>query len=110
MMSMIMTNRSVLILLAGIVGLHAGAFLVRIGLWPRRTGTDPFCRQCKYLLAGIDAKRCPECGQFLSPRTIVRGHRRRRADLTLSGAVLAVLGMMLIALCLTDRVPRMDWW
>lgn len=109
MLSVIVTTLSIIILLIGIVLLHAGAFLIRIGHWPRRNGTDPFCRRCDYLLLGIESDRCPECGQFLSPRTIIRGHRRRRTDLTLLGIFLMVMGIFVCIYSQSDQIRRLSW-
>ena len=107
MLPLVVTNFSVLILLIGVVLLHAGAFLIRIGHWPRRTGTEPFCRRCDYVLLGIDSDRCPECGQFLSPRTILRGQRVRRGDLTFLGAFLLLLGATIAIASTSDWIRRM---
>jgi hypothetical protein len=107
-LSLLVTNLSILILLTGIVLLHAGAFLIRIGHWPRRAGTDPFCRRCDYLLLGIESDRCPECGQFLSPRTIIRGHRRRRTPLTLLGVLLLFLGILTTIYSQSGQIRRLN--
>ena len=85
----------------------AGAFLIRIGHWPRRKGTDPFCNRCNYVLLGIDSDRCPECGQFLSPRTILRGQRIRRGELTFIGGFLLALGIAIAIASTSDWIRRM---
>jgi hypothetical protein len=94
MLSLAPANSSILFLLTGIVLLHAGAFLIRIGHFPRPIGHNPFCRRCNYLLLGLQSDRCPECGQFLSPHTIIKGQRLRRNGLTLLGIALLILGLL----------------
>jgi hypothetical protein len=108
MLALAVTKFSILILVIGITLLHAGAFCIRIGHWPRRTGTDPFCGKCDYVLLGLESERCPECGQYLSSRTIVRGHRRRRGGVTFVGGVLVVVGMWLAVLSTSDFVRGMN--
>ena len=47
------------------------AVLVAAGLWMllrrtrRRVGREPRCHRCKYILLGITAERCPECGTVI---------------------------------------------
>jgi len=106
MLSLAVINFSIVVI--GITLLHAGAFCIRIGHWPRRTGTDPFCGKCDYVLLGLESERCPECGQFLSPRTIVRGHRRRRGAVTFMGGVLVLLGLLFAVASTSDFVRGMN--
>jgi len=45
-----------------------------------RIGTEPHCGKCDYLLIGISAERCPECGNPTHPAGIVLGeaHHSKR--------------------------------
>jgi hypothetical protein len=61
------------------------------------------------MLLGIDSDRCPECGQFLSPRTIIRGHRRRRTDLTLLGILITVIGVLITLYSQSEQIRRLSW-
>lgn len=38
------------------------ALLVAKRTMPRLSGAEPCCRRCGYMLRGLDAPRCPECG------------------------------------------------
>jgi ribosomal protein L34E len=105
-----LTGPYVTLLIIGIVLLHVGAFLLRLAWFPRRTGTTPHCRPCGYVLEGIDSDRCPECGQYLSPRTIIRGRRVRRPYLAAIACLLLLLGLMASILSLSDRFRSINWY
>ena len=49
------------ILIAGVVLLHLGAFLIKWAWFPRRVGQTPHRRNCDYPLTGLEsADRRPE--------------------------------------------------
>ena len=68
---------------------------------PRR-GAEMHCRRCGFSLAGLtEPERCPECGAALDrKRATVRGERRPRRRLMLTGLGLVVLSS---AFVLVDR-------
>jgi hypothetical protein len=83
--------------LIGLVVVSAFVMFKR-GLWPQRYGDDPHCRHCGYLLIGIDAKRCPECGTALLPNNIVFGERHRQLGIAAIGAaILLIPGIVLVS-------------
>lgn len=72
--------------------LLAGAIvLLKVGLWPRRTGHMPYCRRCGQNLTGVGSDVCPECGRPRSPQTTVLGQRHRNPWLIAGGLVLLAL-------------------
>ena len=101
---------STIFLIVGIVLLHAGLFCVKRGWFPRRVGNTPHCGKCDYPLTGIESDRCPECGQFLSPRTTVRGERPRRRGVGLTGVVVALIGVAGLVAAFTPTVRDTDWY
>jgi hypothetical protein len=105
-----LTGPYVTLLIMGLILLHAGAFLLRLAWFPRRIGETPHCRSCGYILEGIDSDRCPECGQHVSPRTIVRGQRVRRPYLAAIACLLVLLGLTASILTLTDRFRAIDFY
>jgi hypothetical protein len=62
----------------GLPALLPIVIVLRYGLWPKRRGHTPYCRQCGYNLTGRVSDRCPECGSALGDKAIVYGERRRR--------------------------------
>src|SRR6476646_9844418 len=104
------TDPTFVFLVAGIVLAIAGAVLLWRGYWPRRTGDQPHCAGCDYLLLGNRSGRCPVCGREVSERSIVYGVRRRR-----KGVVWLGLGLLLFALLAftgagSKRVREVDWY
>ena len=74
----------------------AGVVITLIALFPKRTGSTPYCRKCGYNLTGKplddpDA-RCSECGVALSPDAMVRGERRVRRARLVVGLLLFLIG------------------
>jgi len=91
----------VMMVFAVLVGVLLVSALVMFkrGLWPQRYGDEPHCRHCGYLLIGIDAKRCPECGTALLPNNIVFGERHRQLGMAAIGAaILLIPGILLVSL------------
>jgi hypothetical protein len=96
-------------LFLGIVLIHAGAFLVYQSWFPRRSGKDSFCRKCGYNLRGLQTNSCPECGNFLTSRTIVKGQRLRRKWMGLFGLSFALLGFGAILIAVNANLRNIDW-
>jgi general secretion pathway protein G len=63
----------------------------------------PRCRQCEYLLIGIQSQRCPECGTILSPDNVVHGERRRNAHQAVGGVGVLALGIVLMAALIVPK-------
>jgi hypothetical protein len=96
-------------LLLGIVLIHVAAFLIYQGWFPRRSGKDSFCRKCGYNLRGLQADSCPECGNFLTSRTIIKGQRVRRNWLGVIGLAFALLSIGSITFAFNASLRNMDW-
>jgi hypothetical protein len=86
-----------------------GFELLRRGRWPRRVGTTPHCRKCAYILTGLEADRCPECGNIIAGGGILVGERHRRPALAWIGAILTLLGLALLVLIASGTLSRVDW-
>jgi general secretion pathway protein G len=86
----------------------AGAVMVNEGSRPRRKGDWPHCRQCEYLLIGIQSERCPECGTPLIPGNILRGERGRPSGLAMAGVVAMLLGVVLLLAVISGEAIRGD--
>ncbi len=69
----------------------AGLVVVLLGLRGRREGQEPHCRKCAYDLTGLVSNRCPECGSYLTARSVIRGMPHRRWPLLVCGGVPVVL-------------------
>lgn len=99
------------ILIAGVVLLHLGAFLIKWAWFPRRVGKTPHCRNCDYPLTGLEsADRCPECGQHLTPRTVVRGERPRRRAMGALALLLTLLGLLTTVAYFTPQFRSANWY
>jgi hypothetical protein len=96
-------------LFLGIVLIHAAAFLIYQGWFPRRSGTDAYCRKCGYNLRGLQTDSCPECGNFLTSTTIVKGQRIRRNSLGVLGLSMALLGFGSITIAVNANLRNIDW-
>jgi len=96
-----MTNLTIEVF-AGVIGL----VLVTVALRGKRVGGEPRCKSCEYNLTGLTSNRCPECGHPFTPRTVVRGVRRRRPISLCVGAVLLALVMT----ALIERARRTNWY
>lgn len=86
-----------------------GTYLLKRGRWPRRIGATPHCRHCDYILSGLEADRCPECGALVRPGTPIFGERHRRPGLAFLGAALMLLGLALLGLMIAGALPNIDW-
>ncbi|MDB5322022.1 MAG: hypothetical protein JWN40_3653 [Phycisphaerales bacterium] len=96
-------------LFLGILLVHVAAFLIRYGWFPRGTGKAPHCRRCGYSLEGIQTDRCPECGNFLTSRTIVKGRRVRRKSLAFLGIIVALIGIGCTTVGFKPGLLEIDW-
>src|SRR3954468_24525577 len=96
-------------LFLGIVLIHVAAFLVYQGWFPRRSGKDSFCRKCGYNLHGLEADSCPECGNFLTARSIVKGQRVRRNWLRVVGLAIALCSIGAITFAFNASLRNIDW-
>ncbi len=92
------------ILLAG------GIWLLQRGYLPRRAGQTPHCPACNYILTGIQADRCPECGRALWLGNIVHGERRRKPGLAVAGIALIVLALALLTAPFIGALQQIDWY
>lgn len=90
--------------------LALGAWLFKRGLWPARIGSTPHCRKCDYILTGIQADRCPECGGSIGGRNVRRGERRRKPRSTAIGLLLIVIPLALESVYLSSELRRIDWY
>ncbi len=84
-------------LVAQVVPLAAGAFLLRRGWRGTRADDHPVCRRCGFDLFGAptDSKRCPECGVDLArPGAVRDGNRRRQPRLMTAGAVAILFSLV----------------
>lgn len=98
------------LLLAGIILLHVGAFMVKLFWFPRPKGTAPFCKRCSYNLQGLQSEQCPECGIYLTSNNIIRGQRLRRPRLTLLALFILLLGLLAAWFAFNDRSRRFGWY
>src|SRR5258706_10108500 len=96
-------------LFLGIVLIHVAAFLIRYGWFPRRTGKIPHCRRCGYSLEGIESDRCPERGNFLTSRTIVKRPRVPRKYLAMLGIFIALIGIGCTTIGFKPSLLEIDW-
>ncbi len=97
-----------MILLMGIIILAIaciipGVLLAITGLWPRREGKTPYCRQCGYNLTGVNLLNnlavCTECGNHVTEfEGVVFGERHRRRVRASVGIALMSLGVIQLGL------------
>ena len=76
-----------MLVLAGLAGL----VVCILGLRGRREGQEPHCRKCAYNLTGLTSNRCPECGSYLTARSVVKGMPHCRWPWLVCGGVPFVL-------------------
>jgi hypothetical protein len=88
----------------------AGIWLLKIGRWPRRRGSERHCRRCEYNLSGLSSDKCPECGAQLSERNVVIGERRRRAGVAWVGVMLLISSLMGLGMAWRGPLARVDWY
>lgn len=84
-------------------------------LWRQRSldRGQPHCARCGYLLMGIAAPDCPECGTALSPKGILRPRpvrRRIAAWLGAAGLVLALYLLLWVPGLRYTFLPRGTSW
>jgi hypothetical protein len=112
--------------LFGLPLLVMGIVLLKRGRWPRREGSDPYCRKCDYLLIGLASTCCPECGAELGvlpdphpkpgpqgrdrSRTIVFGARTRRPSLAWTGLAMILLALLSLSPVLLRITELVDWY
>ena len=92
----------------------AAAVWLAIELLPRRRGSTPHCRRCRYNLTGLNADdsaaRCPECGALLSRAgALVKGERRYRPARLVGAAVLVALLAPIACALVYARTTNLDW-
>lgn len=77
----------------GVLGV-AGTWLLKRGVWPRRSGETPHCANCGYTLLGVDLAVCPECGADLKESAaILHGERHRKPAVGWLGLILALAAL-----------------
>src|SRR2546425_3923435 len=84
-----------------------GIVFFKMGVWPRRRGSERRCRKCSYVVDNISSDRCPECGSILSGRGTLVGHRSRRAWLWGPGVALL---LAVIGLGASEMYRRVNWY
>jgi hypothetical protein len=111
--SQICTGQSMtsILLILGAGTVLLGLLLIRQGYRPQRLGSAPYCAKCDYIVGGLDAPRCPECGADLStPSAIVEGERTIRPVRGRTGIGVAIVGMGALALPLFSEVRSIEWY
>ena len=103
------------LILAGLVLLLGGGWLLRLGLRGRRVDDAPLCRACGFELTGLPAgSNCPECGADVGrPEAVTVGHRRRRPGAILLGLALLLVPLMVGGTLVSgiDPTPyKPAWW
>ncbi|CAN5369194.1 hypothetical protein BH10PLA1_BH10PLA1_21800 [soil metagenome] len=90
----------------------SAAWMLRVALFPKRTGSEPRCRRCDYQLQGITSDCCPECGSILTPSNTAYGQRRRRPWLAGIGAIVLLIGLSINTILIVDsvRLRNIDWY
>jgi hypothetical protein len=110
MTSKIIANLAFYVLVAGIFFLLIALLLIRLSWFPRRRGDTLHCKRCNYNLQGLTSDRCPECGQYLSPKNIIKGQRHRRPSTAVFALLLLLVGITGIAAGLNERIRKTDWY
>gem|GEM_PF-4291386 len=88
-----------------------GLVFLIIGRRGRRVGSHPVCRRCSFDLRGKpeSSSRCAECGADLTaPRAIAFGQKQPRRPILWTGAVLASVAFIGLALIAYQRYQRLD--
>ncbi len=102
-----LTLQSVLAVIGALLAI-VGAWLLRRGRWPARVGTTPHCPSCQYILTGLAANRCPECGTQLGVQNIILGERNLRPVMAVAGAAATLSGLLVLFLGLGGATGRID--
>lgn len=97
-------------LIAGIALLVLGLILIGRAWWPRRKGETRHCKRCNYNLQGLQSSQCPECGQALTPATMIKGQRHRRPALAAFAIFLLLIGLASTLLSQSQRILKTDWY
>ncbi|HTW95465.1 MAG TPA: hypothetical protein VMD30_11755 [Tepidisphaeraceae bacterium] len=95
--------------IVGLMLLVLGGRLLYVGR-KRWIGTEPHCRQCDYLLHGIDSERCPECGSYLSQATIVHGEARRKWNAFVAGWLILMALLAGVGVVGSGQLQQIDWY
>lgn len=108
------TRLSILLPTLGALFVAAGAFLLKRGRWPRRTGTTPHCSKCGYILSCLitvpdPTPRCPECGTPATSGRIRLGERSIRPSFIWAGSLLTMVGVLLLASLLAASIRHIQW-
>lgn len=98
-----------LILIICIGGMRFAVIWIRRGHWPARMGVTPHCGKCNYILTGLTADRCPECGSRLDPDSIVHGERHRRPWLVFAGVALGLLSLLPCGIMSVAMFGNINW-
>jgi hypothetical protein len=91
-----------------------GVYLTLTGLFPKRRGDTPYCRNCAYNLTGLDLgapdTRCPECGGKLHDRAVVFGERVVRSGRLVLGNIILLISLAALALPAIDALRNVRWY
>lgn len=92
-----------------------GLFLLVLWWRSRRHGDTPHCRGCGYNLTGLNLlvsppPRCPECGETLVSRCVVRGERVRRRAAFAGVSILLAMGLALMLRGLWPTLSGVYWY
>jgi hypothetical protein len=96
--------------IAAIILFAGGIWLLKRGNWPKRVGQTPHCPGCNYILTGIQADRCPECGGPLRSTNIIYGERRRRPAVAGGAVLLLLISIAIVVAPLTDGWQQIQWY
>jgi hypothetical protein len=99
-----------LLFVVNVALLPAGVIFLKRGLWPKRSGDEPHCPQCGYLLIGIAAKNCPECGTPISGAKIVFGQRHRQFGVAATGGAILVFPCFVLVGLLVHGLSIVPWY
>ena len=100
---------TVIVLLFCIALFLIGILLLRRGRWPARSGTTPHCAKCNYILTGLTADRCPECGSLIHSSSIVHGERHRRPWLVFAGVAFGLLSLLPFGIMSVALFGNINW-
>lgn len=101
---------SVILIICATLLLISGIVLLVLGWRGKRTGSEPRCARCGYILLHIESARCPECGAEIAVVGTVTGKRKRRWWLASLGAAMLVLAVMLVYRPAADFIAGIYWY